>query len=895
MDAKFQPRDVFELYTRGRYATRITAARSKNGPLAVSLRLARPGQWPDRAHLAQLHHCAGTMSASRYGKVDENESYYGSTQFHHREHQHSVPQRSSASSRDGRVALERPVMFSQHHGPGSGSGRVALDEQSYYQHHDEDNEREIQEDRRRQDGGRIEQGAHMYDPAILEDGELYRGHEPGRYYHHEPEYRGRPYSSHRYTGQEPPVYTYHQPGGYGFEGRRLLPQRSVLLQTVTRPGSAAAGPRALSWTDVDTVNSGSNPSTVSYRSSTAAYNGTTLGPESSFHYRSYPESSDRPPPRGRDYLREPPPHLQYYEAAQIHSHAVLQPPRVLPSGANGGLSSRSQRPMSAGGFFGSSTNKVHPSGGGKDRPNDLPREKLVSHDNYGEVCTSPAARSLPSSAAMSRDPSEPDHSLPTTCAPSQPYVEDTGAPFAQRAQSWNSSAAPTPSRPSSALSRGSGRGQVADDCHGHDGKRLYHPGKAHLSRPMSGALSGEEGCSEGSPRAEYSKGEPRSAGVLSVGLPAKDQMGKSDNPSLGSQNLESEAEDAVGPLRTNNQNLIGDVSTRHRASFRRQVSSPADKKVVRSFANVVRAVNRFRDAQRRANGELVFSVDAEEAEDVNEEFDSQEIRGCNAGEPYDWRRKRSEVDKVRRAYGRWVFLSSLLGLCAALLQNEMIYSNVHPTDFRIEVLKGINFVFTFLAALFLVKYYWLCELFDRIYSHLHKLQRLKVGVPWYHVFCSQGLWIEIVVLLPHCPPFFTMSFGVENMKNFSVYRVETIMAVYNVLRTYTFWRWYRDIRCSKLPKRHTISNFTGVPFNSVYILKKSLDGWSGVLMIVYLWSFSILSLGYVFRAAEHTACVLDFIDHPDCKERGLLFTSDNGLTFEERAEDYFPMNGFWMV
>lgn len=44
----------------------------------------------------------------------------------------------------------------------------------------------------------------------------------------------------------------------------------------------------------------------------------------------------------------------------------------------------------------------------------------------------------------------------------------------------------------------------------------------------------------------------------------------------------------------------------------------------------------------------------------------------------------------------------------------------------------------------------------------------------------------------------------------------------------------------------------------------------------YLWAFAILGLGYVFRAAEHSACLLEFKDHVECDGKGSLFTSDNG-------------------
>ena len=112
----------------------------------------------------------------------------------------------------------------------------------------------------------------------------------------------------------------------------------------------------------------------------------------------------------------------------------------------------------------------------------------------------------------------------------------------------------------------------------------------------------------------------------------------------------------------------------------------------------------------------VFTLDLDEAQDLSGELENTEIKGCNAGtnlrfvfdgkttadadvvltcvgvccnsdadEPYDWRRKRREIDKVKRASGKWVFLFSMIGLCAALVQNELIYIDTHPKDPKIGV------------------------------------------------------------------------------------------------------------------------------------------------------------------------------------------------------------------
>ena len=239
----------------------------------------------------------------------------------------------------------------------------------------------------------------------------------------------------------------------------------------------------------------------------------------------------------------------------------------------------------------------------------------------------------------------------------------------------------------------------------------------------------------------------------------------------------------------------------------------------------------------------------------------------------------------------------MASLGAALLQNEMIYNDVHPRDSRIEALKALNSVLTCSALIFLVKYYQTSILFRRIYRHLHRLKPLDVNVHWYDAFKCRKIWFEMLILIPHIPPFYTDSFGIENMKNLIVYRIESIGTVYNLMRSYTFWRFFRDIRLRDMPKRYTIANFTGVKFNSIFVLKKSLEGWNGVGMIIFLWGWAILGLGYFFRIAEFSACLLQYKDHPECAPGGLglKFTQDNGITWEVPVRDTFPMNGFWMM
>jgi len=319
---------------------------------------------------------------------------------------------------------------------------------------------------------------------------------------------------------------------------------------------------------------------------------------------------------------------------------------------------------------------------------------------------------------------------------------------------------------------------------------------------------------------------------------------------------------------------------------------------IKTAAHVVGWIGRLRDGQLRARGEVVCSIDAENAQEVADECEEfeDEFLGVNHDDPYDWRRRRGPVDKTRRAFSTWTCIWAMVGMSVAIAQNELIMdANLNPKDTRIEILKLINSFVTLLAVGCLIKYYQMQILFDRIYMHLHYLKPLNVNVSWTACLMRPACWLEICVIVPHCPPFFTTSFGISSMRNFFVYRVETLLAVYNMLRCYTLWRCFVDVMMYQMPKRHTISNFSGVPFDWIFAFKKSLDGWSGVAMVMALWSMSILFVGYVFRVAESTACLFDFVDHPECATRGMLVFFRGSVTGEPMTKDAFPANSFWMM
>ena len=164
----------------------------------------------------------------------------------------------------------------------------------------------------------------------------------------------------------------------------------------------------------------------------------------------------------------------------------------------------------------------------------------------------------------------------------------------------------------------------------------------------------------------------RSDGVLDMGLDAH-EMCQSDgaapgtNPSSQHDNPHAmRSETAVNkpdvgmdppPIRTPSKNVvIGGEESRVLHSTR---PSPESGSHSQSFLrhgrsskwlaglNAIRAIQHMHESRRRWQGEMVYNLEDEmETELESEEFDLANFRGCNADEPYDWRRKRTEVDKV---------------------------------------------------------------------------------------------------------------------------------------------------------------------------------------------------------------------------------------------------------
>ena len=215
--------------------------------------------------------------------------------------------------------------------------------------------------------------------------------------------------------------------------------------------------------------------------------------------------------------------------------------------------------------------------------------------------------------------------------------------------------------------------------------QLYNPDKAHLSgfeahagmeSRIERAPSTGESEIHYTPRMQHNDettAATRPVGVLDMGLnthdmyqsdgaaPGTNPSSQQDSPDAKRQ--ETEIKDAdVGmdprPISTPSKNVvIGGEESRvlHPARPSPESMSRSMHSLIKRSAhskwrqslNAIKAIQEMQHSRRRWRGELVYNLENEmETEQASEEFDLANFRGCNADEPYDWRRKRTEVDKV---------------------------------------------------------------------------------------------------------------------------------------------------------------------------------------------------------------------------------------------------------
>ncbi|EKX31032.1 hypothetical protein GUITHDRAFT_149535 [Guillardia theta CCMP2712] len=293
-------------------------------------------------------------------------------------------------------------------------------------------------------------------------------------------------------------------------------------------------------------------------------------------------------------------------------------------------------------------------------------------------------------------------------------------------------------------------------------------------------------------------------------------------------------------------------------------------------------------------------------EGKNEAEGSKETRGkllvSRSSQP--WRRNRDEVDKRMK---RTRLLAAIVGCCgsiAACLQNELVIRGMNPQENVINGLKGLNSLLSLLLFLLTLRLYSLDILFERIRLHLRALHVLKEEVELGELLGSWRLWGEVGLFCLHVPPFLSLEVPLYNWNNFLSYRLETLGAALNLLRLLLFWKCFRDSAISSLPRRHTVSSFTGVRMDSAFVLKRILNSPQAFSFIAALWLLLIVIAGYWFRCLELSACFFGTSQHPLCESEeakvwvmsfhGEHNTTTNAEAFE-KVNDLYIQNAMWAM
>jgi hypothetical protein len=108
---------------------------------------------------------------------------------------------------------------------------------------------------------------------------------------------------------------------------------------------------------------------------------------------------------------------------------------------------------------------------------------------------------------------------------------------------------------------------------------------------------------------------------------------------------------------------------------------------------------------------------------------------------------------------------------------------------------------------------------------------------------------------------------------------------------YCIWRAFEDWLLSDIPERYTLAGFSGVKFGTAFAIKRHLHHWMGMIYVILVWFFSILWCGYLYRAAEMTACQFPQIEggmplHPSCHlPEAKQWSVKRGQSFEKVNDD----------
>jgi len=197
---------------------------------------------------------------------------------------------------------------------------------------------------------------------------------------------------------------------------------------------------------------------------------------------------------------------------------------------------------------------------------------------------------------------------------------------------------------------------------------------------------------------------------------------------------------------------------------------------------------------------------------------------------------------------------AVLGTLSAMWQHEMLISG-DGSKLKMDLLKAANSLCSILCAVCIARIYRLRCLIDRYNDHVHRLQGYDTSGIFWQIISQETFWLELIIVIVHCPPRIEHGFGMLLTNNFVAYRIETVLCCMNMFRFYLLWNVMVTLTLSDLPKsRETLSGFTKVQLGATFAIKRMLNSWQGFFYLCTLWALSMLWFGYWYRAAESTAC-----------------------------------------
>lgn len=138
---------------------------------------------------------------------------------------------------------------------------------------------------------------------------------------------------------------------------------------------------------------------------------------------------------------------------------------------------------------------------------------------------------------------------------------------------------------------------------------------------------------------------------------------------------------------------------------------------------------------------------------------------------------------------------------------------------------------------------------------------VPTDVGYRDVCMNKWFWVECIVCIVHCPPLITTEIALPpSMNNIAVYRIETLCCAVCMARLYLIWRAFADYMLQDLPSKDSIASYTGISFDSKFVIKRMLNSWMAMFWIASFYLVVVAVGGYLYRMAEHTHSCLFEVD-----------------------------------